>query len=520
MRYLIPFDYATLGGAELLWLGFYFVGLSMAAPRGRRVGAAIWTGVILLLVGLLREAMQPATVVLSAAGGEASAIPGVDAGFNSLVLVPLVGALTVLGARLRWPAYGWGVWSATWLLVIATTRPFGRGLLDAVPETLFLAIVWVAAAAMLGGPGRLRAFLFQKRLGPFNLRDVLVVALVALCAAAHPFGWGPIHAVVLLLTGWVFFAVISQGREMRRYVYRRLIGTPIVLLLLLTVSFFLVRAAPGGPFDKEKRVAPEIAEMVKAKYGHDKPLAVQYLKFMGDLVWDGNLGPSFKQLGRTVNEIIKEHIGPSAVLGLAALMLALLIGISAGLISGLKQNSFFDYASMTGATIGLALPTFIVGPMLVLLFAMRLDWFNVTGWDVFPRDLILPTITLALPFAARVARLTRAGMLEVVNQDYIRTARAKGLSEPVIVMRHTLKGTLLPVVSYLGPAVSQMLVGWLVVETIFGVPGIGREFVQSALNRDYGMALGLVLMFGTLLIVMNLIVDVAYAFLDPRIRHA
>ena len=208
------------------------------------------------------------------------------------------------------------------------------------------------------------------------------------------------------------------------------------------------------------------------------------------------------------------------MLGLAALLLSLLIGISAGLISGLKQNSFFDYASMTGATIGLALPTFIVGPMLVLLFAMRLDWVNVTGWDVFPRDLILPAITLALPFAARVARLTRAGMLEVVNQDYIRTARAKGLSEPVIVMRHTLKGTLLPVVSYLGPAVSQMLVGSLVVETIFGVPGIGKEFVQSALNRDYGMALGLVLMFGTILIVMNLIVDIAYAFLDPRIRHA
>jgi oligopeptide transport system permease protein len=185
----------------------------------------------------------------------------------------------------------------------------------------------------------------------------------------------------------------------------------------------------------------------------------------------------------------------------------------------MRRNSIFDYASMTGAMLGLALPTFVVGPMLVLLFAMKLDWFRVTGWDAFPRDLLLPAVTLALPFAARAARLTRAGMLEVIHQDYIRTARAKGLSESRIVVVHALKGAMLPVVSFLGPAVAQIFTGSLVVETIFGVPGLGREFVVSALNRDYGMVLGLVIFDGALLVFFNLLVDVAYAFLDPRIRH-
>jgi oligopeptide transport system permease protein len=309
---------------------------------------------------------------------------------------------------------------------------------------------------------------------------------------------------------------------MRRYVARRLLGAPLILLLVAFLSFVIMRLAPGGPYDKEKAVAPEIQEILRKERGLDKPIPVQLGMWMGPLAWEGDLGTSTKQIGKTVNEIIAYHAKPSAQLGLAAISLALLIGITAGLISGIRRNSIFDYASMAAAMLGLALPTFIVGPMLVLAFSLHLDWFNVAGWDLAnsPKDIVLPAITLALPFAARIARLTRAGMLEIVNQDYIRTARAKGLSEPVIVIRHTLKGTLLPVVSFLGPAVAQLLTGSLVVEKIFGVPGLGSEFVNSALNRDYELAMGLVVLFGSLLIAFNLIVDIAYAFLDPRIRHA
>ena len=202
------------------------------------------------------------------------------------------------------------------------------------------------------------------------------------------------------------------------------------------------------------------------------------------------------------------------------MLLAIFIGTLAGIISGIKQNSIFDYASMSAAMIGLALPTFVVGPFLVLFFSMKLGWFRVSGFDDLPKDMILPAITLALPFAARIARLTRAGMLEIVNQDYIRTARAKGLDEKTIVLRHTLKGAMLPVISFLGPAIAQLLTGSLVVEKIFGIPGLGTEFVNGALNRDYWVSMGLVLLFGTLLIGFNLIVDVLYGYLDPRIRHA
>jgi oligopeptide transport system permease protein len=355
---------------------------------------------------------------------------------------------------------------------------------------------------------------------PLRVWHVFAPALLGFSILVHPFGFGWLGALSIVVLLGTTHAVLAQGPQMRRYVLRRLIGAPIVIALLLALSFVIMRTAPGGPFDKEKAVDPEIRARLNEKYGYNLPLYKQFGKYMGDLLWEGDLGPSTKQKGWSVNDIIKAHAGPSARLGLAATALALLIGLTSGLIAGMRRNSIFDYASMTGAMIGLAVPTFVVGPLLVLAFAMKLDWFHVSGWDVFPRDLVLPAITLSLPFAARVARLTRAGMLEVVHQDYVRTARAKGLSEPAIIVRHTLKGALLPVVTFLGPAIAQLLTGSLVVEMIFNVPGLGVEFVQSALNRDYSLAMGLVVFFGTLLILFNLVVDVAYGFLDPRIRHA
>ncbi len=384
---------------------------------------------------------------------------------------------------------------------------------------LLLGALGVGAVAAFSPRGRTGRRLAAPLLPRVPLALPLSLLLVLFCHFAVPLGVGAATGAILVFVLWTAREIVVQGRAMQRYVLRRLLGAPVVLLVLVTITFFLVRLAPGGPFDKEKRLDPEIQKLVEAKYDLHLPLHRQYGHYLWDLLWEGDLGPSFKQKGRSVNDVIGDHIGPTALLGLCALALTLLIGVSAGLLSGLKQNSFFDYASMTVAMVGLALPTFVVGPMLVLLFAMKLDWFAVSGWERFPRDLVLPAITLALPFAARVARLTRAGMLEVVNQDYIRTARAKGLPELTIVLRHTLKGTLLPVVAFLGPGIAVMLTGSLVVEMIFGVPGIGREFVESATNRDYPVALGLTILFGSLILVMNLLVDIAYAMLDPRIRH-
>jgi oligopeptide transport system permease protein len=244
----------------------------------------------------------------------------------------------------------------------------------------------------------------------------------------------------------------------------------------------------------------------------------QFLRYLRDLACF-DLGPSFKYKDKTVNDIIREHMPASIMLGSVAILFALIMGLTAGVIAGMRQNSAFDYASMSVAMIGLSVPMFVVGPILVLVFALYLGIFNAAAWDSFPRDIILPAFTLALPFTARIARLTRAGMLEVIHQDYIRVARAKGLRESVVIVRHALKGALLPVVSFLGPGLAMVLTGSLVVEEIFGVPGIGKQFVKSALNRDYFVAMGVVILFGSLLIFFNLVVDILYGFLDPRIRY-
>jgi oligopeptide transport system permease protein len=502
LRNLVPFDFAQLGILEFVWLIAFFGGLSVIAPARGRLRTAIWTYVILFALGWLRF------WALKAPEGNWDL-------FGPIGVVPLLGAAVVGVGALGLPRV------AAWVCLGITVL---GGLLGAfgglgLAGIVFLACIWFVLAAALDESERLRGLLRRKLAGPLTSGHVAAIAFVVFCVLTHPFGWGFVGGLWVLSASWLVFAVLAQGQEMRRYVKRRLLGAPAVLFVLVTLAFFMMRAAPGGPFDKDKALEPAIEEAINAKYHLDQPLFVQFRYYMVDLVWDGDLGPSFKHKGRTVGEIIAHHAPHSARLGLAAVCVAVLFGVTAGLVSGIRQNSIFDYSSMAAATLGLALPTFIVGPMLVLVFAMKLDWFRVSGWDEFPRDLILPAVTLALPFMARVARLTRAGMLEVVNQDYIRTARAKGLSEPVIVLRHTLKGTLLPVVSFLGPGIAQLLTGSLVVEQIFGVPGLGNEFVQSALNRDYGVAMGLVLVFGTLLIVFNLIVDIVYAFLDPRIRH-
>ena len=307
---------------------------------------------------------------------------------------------------------------------------------------------------------------------------------------------------------------------MFRYVVNRLIQAPVILFLLITFSFFLMRFAPGGPFSNERRLDPEIEQALKAKYRLDQPLLNQYVLFFIDLL-KGDLGPSFKHKNQTVNEIITRTLPNSLFLGTLALLLALLIGISAGIISSLHHNSILDYSVMTCAVIGISLPTFVIGPLLQLAFAIERDWLPLAGYEGVrsPSYIILPAATLALPFAARIARLMRAGMLEISNQDFILAARAKGLKEHVIVFRHMLRGGILPVISYLGPAFTSVATGSLVVEKIFQIPGLGREFIEGALNRDYTLVMGTVIVYGVLIILFNLLTDIAYGVLDPRVRY-
>jgi len=278
-----------------------------------------------------------------------------------------------------------------------------------------------------------------------------------------------------------------------RYLLRRLIFVPVILFILITITFFLVRMAPGGPFSSERELPPGVEKALKEKY---------------------NL--SLKQKDFSVNEIISRHLPPSILLGITALLISLVAGVVAGLISALKSNSMLDYSTMALAVIGISLPVFVFGPLLQTLFSRVFHILPIKGISL---HLILPAVTLGLPFAARFARLTRAGMLEILSEDFITTARSKGLTERTIVLRHALKGALLPVISFLGPAIASITTGSLVVEKIFNIPGLGREFVESALNRDYFMIMGTVILYGTLIIVCNLAVDIVYGFLDPRVGN-
>ena len=303
---------------------------------------------------------------------------------------------------------------------------------------------------------------------------------------------------------------------MLRFVARRLLQMIPVLFIIATMTFFMLRLAPGGPFDSEKSVTPEIRKNLESYYGLNKPLYRQYYDYLANVV-KGDLGPSFKYPNRTVNELIGESFPISAELGFWSLLVALTVGLPAGIISSLRPNTAMDYIPNSLAMAGICVPNFVLGPLLVLIFALTLGWARVSGWDE-PIDRVLPALTLGAAYAAYIARLTRGGMLEIFSQDFIRTARAKGASPLRIILKHAMRGGLLPVVSYLGPAVAGLITGSFVVETIFQIPGLGRYFVNAAFNRDYTMVLGAVLFYGALIVVFNLIVDVALVWMNPRLK--
>jgi oligopeptide transport system permease protein len=322
---------------------------------------------------------------------------------------------------------------------------------------------------------------------------------------------------------------------MLRFIARRIFETVPVLFIIVTGTFFMIRFVPGGPFTAEKAVTPEVQRNLDAYYHLDDPLWKQYVDYLWDLcpkkfhplalaqgpdlkaAFGIDLRPSFRYSNRTVNEIIAEKLPVSLELGLLSLGVALALGLTAGVIAAVKRNTWIDYVASAMAMTGICVPTFVMGPLLVLFFAIKLGWFNASGW-YSPIDRVLPSLTLGFVYAAYIARLTRGGMLEVLHQDYIRTARAKGASEARVIFRHALRGGLLPVVSFLGPAIAGILTGSFVIEMIFQIPGLGREFVTSAFNRDYNLVLGTVLLYAVFVIMMNLAVDVLQVWLNPKLR--
>jgi len=304
---------------------------------------------------------------------------------------------------------------------------------------------------------------------------------------------------------------------MLKFLLSRIAQAVPVLLVVVTATFFLVHAAPGGPFSADKAVPPEVIEALEAQYKLDQPVWRQYISYLGDIL-SGDFGPSFKYPGRSVNELIMAGIPITAELAFYAMLVALGIGILSGVGAAMRPNTLQDYAPMTLAMIGICMPSFLLGPLLVLVFGIELEMVPVSGWGDIPGDKILPSITLGTGYAAYVARLSRGGMLEILSQDFIRTARAKGLSESTVIIKHALKGGLIPVIAFLGPAFAGLLAGSFVVETIFQIPGIGRFYVQAAFNRDYTLILGMTIFLSTLIIIFNLISDLISIWLNPKLR--
>ena len=298
----------------------------------------------------------------------------------------------------------------------------------------------------------------------------------------------------------------------------RRLGTAIpVLLAVITLTFVMVHSAPGGPFDEEKAVSPEVLVKLNERYNLNEPLVVQYFDYLGNVL-QGDFGPSFRYPSRSVTELISIGLPITFELALYAILFALMLGIIAGVISSLRPNTAYDYVPMTIAMAGICIPSIVLGPSLTLVFGIQLNWLPVTGWGDIPGDKVLPTITLGTAYAAYCARLTRGGMLEILNQDFIRTARAKGISEFRVVVVHALRGGLTPVIAFLGPAMAGLLAGSFVVETIFGIPGLGRFYVEAAFNRDYTMILGTSIFFSCLIISFNLLSDLVAASLNPKLR--
>lgn len=310
------------------------------------------------------------------------------------------------------------------------------------------------------------------------------------------------------------------------YALRRLLGAIPTLLIIITLSFFMMRLAPGGPFDSQRRLPPEIERNIQSAYKLDRPVYEQYANYLARLA-HGDLGPSYKNKDFTVSQLIEKGLPVSVKLGLSAIALALILGVGLGVIAALRQNRLSDHALMSLAMVGITVPTFVVGPILTLIFGvygLRLFGVDVTlpvgGWNGGAvKNMVLPVIVLALPQIAVIARLVRGSMIEALHANHVRTARAKGLPEHVIVARHALQPALLPLASYLGPAIAQLVTGSLIVEQIFGLPGIGRYFVLAAINRDYTLVLGVVIFYAAFIILLNLLADLLYAALDPRVSY-
>ena len=306
---------------------------------------------------------------------------------------------------------------------------------------------------------------------------------------------------------------------MIRLIFNRLLVAIPVLLAVITITFLMVHSAPGGPFDYERVVSQEVMEQLNQKFNLDAPLYIQYFDYLSNII-KGDFGPSFRYPGRNVTEMISLGLPVTLELAIYSILFATFIGISFGSIAALKKNTWLDYLPMTISMAGICIPSIVLGPLLSLIFGIWLGWLPVSGWgEGYPGSKILPVITLGTAYAAYCARLSRGGMLEVLGQDFIRTARAKGLSEFKVVVFHALRGGLIPVVSFLGPAIAGLLAGSFVVETIFNIPGLGRFYVQAAFNRDYTMILGTTVFFSFLIILFNLIADIAGAAMDPRVRE-
>lgn len=310
-----------------------------------------------------------------------------------------------------------------------------------------------------------------------------------------------------------------MSREgLSRHVTTRIVGLVPTLLVLITIAFILIRVAPGGPFDGEVELPPEVRANLEAKYHLDEPILQQYFRYLGDVV-TGDLGPSFRYPDSSVNELIARGFPVSATIGGLAMLIAFFAGTGIGVFAALRQNTAVDYSLMGIGMLGISVPNFVIAPVLILVLAIYGGWLPAGGWDWSWQRMVLPVLTLALPAIAYIARLTRGSLIEVMHSNYIRTARAKGLPEHIVVLRHALKPALLPVISYLGPATAVLITGSVVIERIYGIPGLGSDFVQGALNRDYTLVMGIVVFYGIVIILLNFVVDMLYAWLNPRIGY-
>lgn len=349
-------------------------------------------------------------------------------------------------------------------------------------------------------------------LGPRSARIVAPILLAGLLFVGGRAAWGTAVGGSLAIVGSALAFRFAPLRVLRRIAFL----VPSLVLLIFTTTLLMYRA-PGNPFAAEKVASPEVEAALRAHYGVPANATEFFMIYMRRLLFEGTLGPSIKVSGRSVEALIGPALPVSIALGLLALVFACAIGLTLGVRAGLRPNSAADYSSMALALLGISLPNFVIGALLIILFSLGLGWLPVAGWGSY-QHLLMPAFTLALPYAAYIARLARGGTIEVMQQDFIRTARAKGLPHKIIVLKHALKGALLPVVSFLGPAAAGIMTGSFVVETLFGVPGMGQWFVKGAVNRDYSVVLGTAIVYTTLVTCFNLVVDLAYAWLDPRVR--